>query len=254
MKKQLRILFLLFAFSLSTTFANAQKSLLDTNIAFPFLQMGFGGQLPGKDMKERFGPNAFIEGQFGYKLRNNLYFGVRGSFLFGDQVKEDNILDGIKTDNGKVIDDGGELGTIFFDERGYSLFFVTGKIIPLLSPNPNSGFFVSVGAGMLQHKIRMEYRDSRIPYLDDQYRKGYDRLSNGFAINGFLGYVYLSRRRLINFYAGFDYVQAWTQNRRGYNFDTMSEDHKKRTDVLSGFKLGWILPLYRNQPDEFYFY
>jgi hypothetical protein len=253
MKKQ--YLVLLFSFLFSTNhLLLGQKTFLDSTVFMSALQIGFGIQLPGQDLKKRFGTNSVLEGQFGIKTASNLYFGVRGSFLFGNNVKEDSILKAIETSTGNILDDGGELGTIFFDERGYSLFLIAGKIIPVLSPNPNSGFFVSLGGGLLQHKIRLEFRDSRIPQLEPAYREGYDRLSNGFAINAFLGYVYLSKRRLINFYAGFDYTQAWTVNRREYNFDTMAADRQKRIDVLSGFKVGWVLPLYRSQPDEFYLY
>lgn len=231
-----------------------QTSFLDSNINIPMVKMGFGIQFPGGDMKDRFGTNSNLEGEFAFKFRSNFYLGARGSFLFGRQVKEDDILNGIETTDGHVIDNGGELGTIYFDERGYSLFLVAGKLFPVFSPNKNSGLLITVGAGMLQHKIRIEYRDSRIAYLEPEYREGYDRLSNGLAVQAFVGYMFFSEYRLINFYAGFDYVQAWTENRRGFNFDTGEYDHASRHDILTGLKVGWILPLYKKKPDEFYFY
>jgi hypothetical protein len=49
-------------------------------------------------------------------------------------------------------------------------------------------------------------------------------------------------------------VQAWTKNRRGFNFDTGKEDNEMRLDIMTGFKAAWILPLYKKVPDAHYFY
>ena len=234
--------------------AGAQKKYIDTSQTFTMVKLGFGLQSPSKDMEDRFGNNAAMEGEFAFKLRSNIYMGLKGSFLFGNDVKQNDILNGIKTSNDKVIDNVGELTTVFFDQRGYSLFLTAGKIFPVLSPNENSGFLVTVGGGILQHKIRIEFRDSKIPQLEKEYRKGYDHLSNGPAIHAFVGYIYFGKKRLINFYAGFDYIQAWTENRRGYNYNDRDFDNEKRLDVLSGFKFGWVLPLYQKRPNEFYYY
>lgn len=120
-----------------------------------------------------------------------------------------------------------------------------------MSLNPNSGFIFSVGPGFLQHKIRIE---SDAAALKGVYKKGYDRLSNGFAVMESLGYLFLSNKRLVNFYIGMTSVQAWTKNRRGFNYDTGKEDDKMRLDIMTGFKIAWILPLYKKVPDEYYFY
>ncbi len=49
-------------------------------------------------------------------------------------------------------------------------------------------------------------------------------------------------------------MQAFTQNRRGYNFDLMQADHKKRLDLLSSVKAGIFIPLYKKAPNDFYTY
>jgi hypothetical protein len=43
---------------------------------------------------------------------------------------------------------------------------------------------------------------------------------------------------------GLELTQAFTQSRRSYNFDTRSTDTESRQDFLTGFKIGWTLPLY----------
>ena len=110
------------------------------------------------------------------------------------------------------------------------------------------------GIGFLQHKKRIEVTGNVVPELTRDYRKGYDRLSNGPAITQFIGYHYLSNRRLINFFGGFEAIAALTKNRRGYNYDTMEYDNKQRFDLLYGIRFGWIIPLYKKKPKEFYFY
>jgi len=230
------------------------KSFLDTSIAFPMFKLGFGLQFPAMDLKDRFGSNSTIEGEFAWKSKSNIVIGLKGNFIFSDNVKENDILSPIKTTAGNLIDIGGEPGVISLDERGFSIFLTAGKLIPVFSPNKNSGILLTAGAGVLQHKIKIDFRDSQIPQLDEEYRKGYDRLSNGFAVQGFIGYLFFSNKRLINFYGGFDYVYASTKNRRGFNFDTMEFDNKTRNDALTGIKIGWILPLYKAKPDEFYYY
>ena len=104
---------------------------------------------------------------------------------------------------------------------------------------------------MLQHKIRIE---GAAPQLMGEYKKGYDRLSNGLALGEFIGYVHLGKNHFINFFAGFEIIEAFTKNRRSFNIDTIEKDDTKRLDILSGFKFGWIIPLYRRNADEFYYY
>ncbi|MCK6649378.1 MAG: hypothetical protein L6Q66_06965, partial [Bacteroidia bacterium] len=95
---------------------------------------------------------------------------------------------------------------------------------------------------------------NNIPQLDSDYKKGYDRLTNGFLLSQNLGYLYLSNNRIANFYIGFECMQGFTQNRRSYNFDQMKQDTEKRVDILYGGKVSWILPLYKKAPKEFYTY
>ena len=73
-------------------------------------------------------------------------------------------------------------------------------------------------------------------------------------MNEFIGYVHFGKRKLINFYLGFDFTQAWTKNKRGYNYDEMQKDQQIHFDTMTGFRIGWMVTLYRRAPDEFYYY
>jgi len=70
----------------------------------------------------------------------------------------------------------------------------------------------------------------------------------------FIGFVYFSNRQLANFYAGFEFIQGFTQLRRDYVFDDQAIDRGQRLDLMYGFKLGWTMPLYKKKPKAFYFY
>jgi len=55
-----------------------------------------------------------------------------------------------------------------------------------------------------------------------------------------------------NLYAGFDFSLAWTMNRRDMNFDTRGKDNRQHFDLFYGFKIGWVIPLYRRAPSGYF--
>ena len=108
------------------------------------------------------------------------------------------------------------------------------------------------GAGYIQHKIFIDTPGNVVPYLEDEYRKGFDRFTNGPMLNQFLGYVNFSNSKRVNFYAGIDLTEGFTQNRRT-NFDTGLKDETKRFDLMIGIHIGWVFPLYKRVADQIYF-
>lgn len=243
---------LLLFLSLNALFA--QVSVKDSCIGITNIGVAFSFQIPGGDLADRFTNNAAIGINFDHKTKKNWILGVHWNYIFGKNIKENTILDSITTSSGFIINQNGEFAQVNIFERGFYTGAYCGKIFPYLSPNPNSGFIVTVGAGLLQHKIRIEDMGNQTPQLSEEYRKGYDRLTNGFMLNEFIGYSYFSNNKLLNFYAGIELIQGWTQNRRSYDYDLMRKDTKQRLDLLSGFKFGWVLPLYKRTPREFYYY
>ena len=175
--------------------------------------------------------------------------------MFGNQVHESGILDSIKTSDGFLIESDGKLVDTHLLERGFSTFLKFGKLFTAWGPNKNSGIVAIAGLGFIEHKIRIELiggSNKSTPQLSDEVKKGYDRLSNGIALSQSLGYIYLSNNRITNFYAGIEIIEGFTKNRRNFDYDLMKKDDRLRTDLLFGIRVGWILPLYKRMPKEFY--
>lgn len=212
-------------------------------------------QSPGGDMAKRYGINSNIGSSFIYKHKSNFFFEVNGGFLFGNNLKGDaiGIFDSILTTNGNIINENGEYAKVITAERGFFFGSRVGYIFPVFKGQPNSGIMVSFGGGLLQHKIRIDNDANNAPQILNDYKKGYDKLTNGFSATQFIGVVYFGNQQLFNFYAGFEFYQAWTQSRRSYDFNLKAPDTAKRMDILNGFRVGWIIPIYKRLPDPFYF-
>jgi hypothetical protein len=249
-----RILLFLLPAVVFCYYSKAQKSINDSAVTFVFPGVNYGYLFPGGDMAKRFGSCSEVGGSWTIKLKSQWTISVDGQFLFGKTVREDHILDGISTEDDKIISSEGSYADVRFYERGYHFTLSAGRVFSFNKPNPNSGIWITAGGGFLQHKIKVDAVNGDVPQLTDEYCKGYDRLSNGFALREFLGYVYFGKKKLVNFYAGFEFIQAFTQNRRDYNFDTRSREDSKRTDLLNGFRIGWLLPLYKRPPEKYYLY
>jgi len=245
--------FVIFFFICLPFAAFSQQNIKDSTIAFPMIGASAAYQIPGGDLDQRFGNNFNIGGVFQWKTKKNYVFGLDGQFIFGNKVHENNILDSLATNQGGIISSQGDFADVILYERGLKFELKLGKIFPVFGPNKNSGLFTSIGAGVLQHKIRIENQGSSIPAIEDDYKKGYDRLTNGLSLTAFAGYMNFGNKRLVNFYAGVEITQAFTQNRRSFNFDSREQDLKKRNDLLIGFRVAWVIPIYRRVPREFYY-
>lgn len=231
-----------------------QSGVRDSMIRFPFIGISYGLYVPGGDMKDRFGTASMLSGDFLFKTSKNLVYGITAGFIFGSQVDEKGLFDGISTSEGQIIGLDGLYADVRTFERGYHVSATLGKIFTFKKPNPNSGIIVTGGPGFLQHKIRIEAIGNTVPGLRNDYKKGYDHLTNGIQLREFIGFISFGNRQLINFYGGFEFIQGFTANRRDYNFNEPGIKDDNRLDLLYGFKLGWILPLYKKKPAQYYLY
>ncbi len=247
--KSIFLIIFFFCFALKI---NAQYNIRDSSLTFPMVGVSFAYQVPGGDLTERFGNNFNIGGVFHWKLKNNWIVGLEGNFFFSDEVKENSFLNKYLTPDKNIINGNGQYAIVNLVERGLKMEMKAGKIFPVVGPNKNSGLMTTLGIGYLQHKILIETPQSSIPYLEEEYSKGYDRLSTGLSVTEFLGYINFGNKRLINFYAGFEFTQAFTKNRRTMNFDTGLNDNKSRIDLFFGLRIGWVFPIYKRSADKIY--
>ncbi len=218
------------------------------------LNFEYGFQMPGGDLKDRFGNYNGVGGGFELLLKNNISISLEGTLHFGRRVKED-VLQELRNSDSLFISNTRLLADVQLRQRALYVGASVGKLWPVWKNNRRSGIKTSIGLGIFQHKIRIQSDpETFVPLLSGEYLKGYDRLSNGLSLREFIGYQHFSRNRLINFYAGFEFTQAFTQNRRDFDFATRSTDTTQRTDLLWGVKVGWILPFYINEdPSKIYY-
>jgi len=230
----------------------AQNQVRTESLFNPHFSVSMAYQWPGGDLADRFGNSGSPGVGFHIKSKTNWYYGVSGSYIFGNRVNEPGLLRNLRTANGEILDDQGQIAILFVQQRGWNAFAEAGRVFNVIGPNPNSGILFKAGVGLLQHKIRIEHQANPIAQLEGEYLKGYDRLTNGLAIGQFLGYYHMSNNRLINYFIGIESVQAFTQSRRTFNFDTQTADTARRFDMLLGIRAGWCVNLYRRMSDTYF--
>lgn len=250
--KKIAHIFLLLCLLAINMAGQRTRNVKDSTISISLVDVGYSFQVPGGDMAKRYGPNSMLGISFGYKTNKNWLWSISGNFLFGSRIKEDSLFSALTTSQGFMLTNVGTYAEVYLYERGYTAGASLGKLIPW-GPNRNSGIFISAGAGFINHKIRIEVANNNVYALTDEYKKGYDRKTNGLYITEFIGYRYMGNKKLLNFFAGFEFYQGFTQGRRPYNFDQMAPDNNKRLDLLYGLRIGWTLPLYRRDPGTYFY-
>ncbi len=231
----------------------AQFQVRDSMLFNPHISVSMAYQTPAGDMADRFGNSGSPGVGFHIKSKTNWYYGIKGIYFFGNKVNERGLLGNLRTQSGEILDNQGQISILYIQERGYAISLEGGRLFNFIGANPNSGLLLTGGVGFLQHKIRIEHQTNEITQLEDEYLKGYDRLTNGLALNQFIGYYHMGTNRLVNFWIGIESYQGFTQSRRDFNFDTRTTDTTKRLDVLFGLRAGWFINLYRRYADQYYF-
>lgn len=233
----------------------AQRNVSDSIIGAVWLGIQYGYNITDGDLADRHGEFNHVGIYAGYKTKRNWVLGVDGNFMFGNKVKVQHMFDHLLDSKGNITDQNGDIAIVMVYSRGWCADLNVGKVIPVLSPNKNSGIYVSVGSGFLMHKVRVETQDHVVPQLELDYRKGYDRLSTGINTQQFLGYAFMANQGFLNFYAGFYAQQGYTFNRRTIFFDKPDEivSTDMMLDLQYGIKAGWLIPVYKRKPKEYYY-
>lgn len=217
--------------------------------------IGINGSVdfPTADMAKRFGTGYRVGAAGLYKTTSNWIFGAKIDFMLGNIIKEDSFLINVKDKNGNVIDaDGNKVGIGTF-ERGYMIGLQAGKIWNISKSNSDNGILFLTSAGFMQHRINLFDQNNSIVQLQKDYEKGYDRLTNGFFVEEYIGYNHLAKDGLINFTIGLDLTAGFTKGRRDFLFDVRRPDDKSRLDMLFGIRGGWYIPIFKKKSEEIFF-
>lgn len=250
MKKTLTILTLFIAFTIS-----AQRPRKAPEGPAWLVMPSVSLQYAGGDLADRFGQSYSAGMGIGYKTSNNWNFSLQGQFMFGTDVKNPaQLINPVLSESGFIFNQTGEYATFALDQRGaYGTFDISKTIPDFFAANRNSGFNILLGAGYLAHWVNINNVGDDSPQVLDEYMKGYDELSGGFLLKQSIGYQYMSVNRRINFRLSFEVMQAFTTNYRKFSYSTGRPSSGSMTDLVYGFRLEWILPIY-SQPSSDYFY
>lgn len=245
-------IFLAFAI-LSFSTVSGQGTVSNDTLAMSLFQIQAGVHQPFGDMGELYGTGASIGFSFAIKTKKNWLWGSDFNYMFGDNVKNtDQIITELRNSVGNITGINGEPVNFLLLQRGYTGGLYVGKIFPIIGPNPNSGLVVKLGVDYFEHRTWIETRQDEFPPLEGEYRKGYDRKRAGFALYEFVGYQHFSDNKYANFFVGFECYQAFTVDYRSYNFDDMDYTNGDYFDLMVGFKIGWVIPVYKRVANKFY--
>ena len=216
------------------------------------ISFSYGYHLPFMDLSKRFLSFSEVGARYEIRTKNGFLWRFGGSFLFRDTIKQTNILDGLTNENGYILTGEGEIANVFLWQRGFLADVTLGKVFRL--GNKGGSIAASLGGGFMQHKILLYSKEFYIPQVQEEYAKGYDRLTNGILLKESVHYRYFPNNRLLGFFAGVNGIQGFTKNRRAFNFDTRSVEDELRYDFSLSLELGVTILFNRKTPDEYYFY
>ncbi len=215
------------------------------------IHYGYGEPLG--DLSDRFGNHHALGISPAYMTSKGWLYGLTARYNWGAGVK-DPVAANLFTSEGFII--GNNQGPVNFKtrQRGGSALLNWGKIFDLDPSTARTGIRAEVGAGMMWHWVRLQDDTRSATQILDPYHKGYDRLTGGFAGSLDLSFNYMAANRGLNFRAGVNYLFAATKSMRGYNYDTMQADTRRRYDGMVTAYISFILPIYSSNDDSLIFY
>ena len=232
--------------------SHAQES--ERSADFWGLGFAYGVDFSAGDMADRYGQHSHASLSFDlFKNKFNGILRLEASLSFGSNVKED-VLSIYRAENGALLGNDGQYVDVFLRQRGSYLGVLAEKIILSKKDNKRAGLSLGLGLGLMQHNIRFQVDSSNAPQLEGDYAKGYDRNSIGPAIKQNISYLHLGKNKSLNYQISLFFTEAFTQNNRSINFDTMAAEEGRRLDIVIGLEARWIIPFKDQQKAEEIFY
>lgn len=220
---------------------SAQAPAKKDNDLYVLLKTGGSYQFGLSDMGKRYPTFASIPAELYLKAPKYSY-GIAWSPLLSNRVTIDSLYGGILGQSQIIYDRDGFPTLIRYYMRGYSLQGRIGRYFPIKKSWKHSQIETVLGFGFMQHHIKAKFDVGRTPQLEGQNKSGYDRLCNGFMMSQAVNFHYLNTDNL-SFYAGVQFGQGYTKNRRSWDYSTMRQDNTLRKDFYIGISAGVIIPL-----------
>ncbi len=235
----------------------SSKDYVDTAAPMIWLDAHMSYMFPVGELATLFKSNFGVGPGFTFKSKNNWTIGFHCDYMFGANLRDPKFFNGtLANDDGTVIDGNGLVsqGGITAEGRYWTLQADFGKVIPV-DRWKNSGIWLRLGAGYFSHRLRLDDYSNQYPQLDGNYTKGYDRRSGGFVLNQFVGYQFVRKNRMLNFYIGLEFHEMWTKPNRNYVFfEGPTDEMKAKFSGLIGLKAGWNIPLYEKKTTTTFYY
>ena len=97
----------------------------------------------------------------------------------------------------------------FYTKEAFFRIFQLVKLSKLA--NHKKPVLPSIGIGYSQSKILIETRNQNIPFLSDEYKKGYDKKRGGFSTKLVIDFRYFNRKNNWQFIVGSELIQSLTK-------------------------------------------
>ncbi|MEZ4911881.1 MAG: hypothetical protein R2774_13590 [Saprospiraceae bacterium] len=214
--------------------------------------VGFGTQIPGGDMADRYGSTLGFSWSLDYMSSSNWCFSPEFLYFFGENIKED-VLAPYRSSNGTIPGDDAQIADIFSRERGLWLGLMAGKHFPFTHKS-RSGLKCMIGGGIFQHKIDFNDLRNSVGQVRAGRYVGYDRLTRGFSLKETVSFKYMSGSKKLNLEFALDAVQGFTSEVRAINFDTGLPTNKGRLDLLVGARIIWNISFFYSKNTQTIYY
>lgn len=217
-------------------------------------QIRYGFNWSAADLADRFGQHNSLGLGLGFRMADKAWqFDLSFDYAFGNQVKED-VIATLRSPEGFIYGNDKSIANIQLRQRGFLLVGKVGRNFSLSKKDKPHFLLISTGVGLLQHKVRIQDDPARfVPQLSEPYKKGYDQLSNGLALQQIIAFQRFAPNTGSNYYIGLELVESFTKNRRSVNFDSQTKDDKNRLDVVIGIRLGWMIPIEMGDGSSIYY-
>lgn len=234
------LLFVLIILSLSLS-AQTQRS---KNIN---LQASYLFEVPGADLARRYGPNSKFEFKLEYFTAKNYTVYTKGGLRVNQNVKED-VLASARTSDGFVIGVNGFYADLFGRKRGFDFGIGGDYLFPVKDQQLRFG----IAGVYTAHWVNIVDDSQSVPLVLDEAGQYYDRFASGFGIEENLQLQYNIGRDKAAILLGLQFAQSFTKEHRYLLIGNGTSE--RRLDLYLGFKVTYLLPLFRFDMEETIYY